>query len=380
MRGRLLALVLALALAGCAPLRQGPATPAPGFSGPRLEDLAFVSFDGARLGLRHWDAPGEPWAVIVALHGMDDHAETFHLAAPWWASQGITTYAYDQRGYGRSPERGIWPRREVIDRDLQTMVALVRQRYPHALVAVVGVSMGGAAAVDAFARPDAPQADRVILMSPAVWGWSDMPLYYRVAVWLAAHTIRGLVLQPPGFITSKVAASDNLPELIRMGRDPLMIWGARPDTLLGLVELMTRAWTETGQIGPPTLYGYGAHDQIIPPRPAFQAAARLKPGDRTAYYPKGCHLLLNDLEGPVVWRDVESFIRDPAAPLPSGAAPIPPPAAAPHEAERCIPRRPAPPAAPQSPVPSTSVAPLGRMRLGARSRGRVDSTNERGSN
>jgi alpha-beta hydrolase superfamily lysophospholipase len=337
---------MALALAACAPLRQGPATPEPGFSGPRLQDRTFVSFDGARLGLQHWDAPGEPWAVIIGLHGMDDHSETFHLAAPWWAKEGITTYAYDQRGFGRSPERGVWAERSVVERDLQTIIALARQRHPHALIAVVGVSMGGAVAVDAFGSADPPQADRVILMSPAVWGWSSQPLVYRAALWIMAHTLRGLVLEPPEFITSKIAASDNLPELIRMGRDPLMLWGARPDALLGLVNLMQRAWQETGEVGPPAFYAYGAHDQIIPPKPAFQAAARLKPSDRTAYYPDGCHLLLNDLEGPIVWRDVESFIRDPSAPLPSAAPPIPPPDRAPDKAARCIPREPAAPPEP----------------------------------
>jgi hypothetical protein len=32
---------------------------------------------------------------------------------------------------------------------------------------------------------------------------------------------------------------------------------------------------------------------------------------------------MRDKEGPLVWRDVLAFIRDPAAPLPSGAPAIP---------------------------------------------------------
>jgi alpha-beta hydrolase superfamily lysophospholipase len=34
---------------------------------------------------------------------MNDYAEAFTLAAPIWAEEGITTYAIDQRGFGRSP-------------------------------------------------------------------------------------------------------------------------------------------------------------------------------------------------------------------------------------------------------------------------------------
>src|SRR6185437_13041810 len=108
---RPLALVFAiLALAACAPIVQRPQIPPPSFPGPRLEGDRFISFDGAPLGLSHWDPPGgaAPWAVVVGVHGMDDYAAAFHLAGPYWAARGIATYAYDQRGFGRSPDRGVW--------------------------------------------------------------------------------------------------------------------------------------------------------------------------------------------------------------------------------------------------------------------------------
>ena len=33
--------------------------------------------------------------------------------------------------------------------------------------------------------------------------------------------------------------------------------------------------------------------------------------------------MMRDKQGPVVWKDILAFIRDPAAPLPSGAPKIP---------------------------------------------------------
>ena len=108
MRRVVAAVLVILSLAACAPLVQSVGRPDLTFRGPRLEQAAFVSFDGARLGLQHWEPEGDPWAVIVGLHGMNDYANAFHLAAPWWAEHGIATYAYDQRGFGRSPGRGIW--------------------------------------------------------------------------------------------------------------------------------------------------------------------------------------------------------------------------------------------------------------------------------
>jgi acylglycerol lipase len=320
----LLVLAFAALLAACTPLVvQHPFTPAATFSGPHLEDQWVVSFDGARLGLKHWDTVQVPWAVIVGVHGMNDYSNAFHMAAPWWAEQGIATYAYDQRGFGRSPERGVWAGDDLMVEDLRTVTALVRAKFPHSLIVVAGESMGGAVAAEAFASDRPPAADRLVLMSPAVWGWTTQALPNKTLLWFAANFTAGKVYEPPRWLTSKITPTDNRAELIAMGHDPLMIWGARSDAIYGLVSMMQRASDDVGQAHVPTLYLHGAHDQIIPENAARRAAARLKPTDRSANYAHGYHLLMRDKEGPVVWADVAAFIRNPNAPLPSGAPPIP---------------------------------------------------------
>lgn len=313
----------ALALGGCAPTIQQALRPGPQFAGPRLEPDAFVSFDGARLGLSQWTPRDEPWAVIAALHGMDDYANAFHLAGPAWAGQGIATYAFDLRGFGRSPRRGVWPGTDLMAQDTRTFCALLRQRHPKATLTLMGESMGGAVAIAALASGRPPDADRAVLLAPAVWGWSSQPIAYQMALRFAELVAPHKVFQPPSFVTSHITASDNIPELIAMGKDPLMIWGARTDTLYGLVDLMQTAWRDTGKIRIPAAYLCGAKDQIIPLKPSLQAAARLPAGDRTAFYAKGYHLLLRDLQREIVFADIAAFIRDPAAPWPSGAPVMP---------------------------------------------------------
>ncbi len=207
--------------------------------------------------------------------------------------------------------------------DLRVFAALVRARHPKAILAVAGESMGGATAIAALASDRPPEVERVVLLAPAVWGWSSQSVVSSLALQAAARLVPAKVFEPPRFVTRNIRASDNTPELIAMGRDPLMLWGARSDALYGLVDLMQTAWRDTGKIKVPTAYLYGAHDQIIPRRPSLQAAARLRPGDRTAYYAKGWHLLMRDLQREAVFADVVSFIRDPAAPWPSGAGPMP---------------------------------------------------------
>ncbi|WP_262422896.1 lysophospholipase [Brevundimonas denitrificans] len=191
------ALILMLALAACAPTVQQPLTPPPGFAGSVIEPDAFVVQDGARLPMLHWLPEGEPWAVVVALHGMNDHKASFHLAGPQWAEQGVATYAYDQRGFGRAPGRGVWAGQDLMTEDLRTVVALVRARHPDAVIAVAGESMGGAVAVAAFASDRPPAADRLVLLAPAVWGWSSQPFSYRASLWAAARLMGSTALERP---------------------------------------------------------------------------------------------------------------------------------------------------------------------------------------
>lgn len=321
---RLLVLIAAVMLTGCSPLlAQQAGQPPTWFKGPYAVEDTFVSFDGAPLGLTTWTPPQEPWAVIVGVHGMNDYANAFHFAGDYWAGQGIATYAYDQRGFGRSPNRGVWGGDELMAEDLRSLTAYVRARHPDALVAVMGESMGGAIAIQAFASDRPPDADRLIVTAPAVWGWSSQPLPYRTLLWLAAHVTGAKVYTPPSWLASRIQASDNRHELIAMGRDRLMIWGARSDTLYHLVGAMDAAHRGVGEVAAPMLYLYGANDEIIPAAPSFRAAAQLKPGDRSAYYRRGYHLLMRDRQRQVVFDDVVAWLKDARAPLPSGAPSIP---------------------------------------------------------
>lgn len=322
---------LMLALAGCAaPHVQAPLTPPSGFQGPRIQPGAagtgvFVVGDGARLPYLRWTpAETEPWAVVVALHGMNDHAASFRLAGPWWAEHGIETWAYDQRGFGGAPGRGRWAGEAAMVEDLRVVVDLVRAARPGARVAVVGESMGGAVAVSAFASDRPPVADRVVLLAPAVWGWSSQTVFNRASLWATARLLGDRAVEPPAFVTRRIRASDNLLELLRMGRDPDMILATRFDTLAGLVDLMESASRNLGRTRAPTLLMYGGRDQVIQKGPMRLALDRAgsAPNLRTAGYPEGFHLLNRDLGAEAVFGDVAAYLKDGQALSPSGAGPV----------------------------------------------------------
>ncbi|MBY9067903.1 lysophospholipase [Hyphomonas sp. WL0036] len=316
---------LSVAVAACAtPVTQGALSPSAPVSPAFIpERNQFITQDGMRLGLTVWPAEGtdDPEYVVIGVHGMNDYAATFHMAAPYWAKHGVTTYAYDQRGFGRSPNKGIWPEEELMRRDLRTAVDVARARHPSAIITVVGVSMGGSVALTAFGSDNPPKADRLIVSGPGLRGWGAINPLYRVSLWTTAHANPDwLVVPPAGLI--KIEPSDNNAMLRRTWSDPHMTYKTRIDQVYGLVTLMEHANTAAAYLKPnvPTLIAYGAKDIVIPENGVRRAAKILPVFVRTVYYPNGYHMLLRDLQAEKVHADYLAFMKDPDAALPSGEA------------------------------------------------------------
>jgi alpha-beta hydrolase superfamily lysophospholipase len=273
---------------------------------PAITNDAFVTRDGLRLPLRHWDA-GHPNAVIVALHGMGDYSNGFAMPGPWWAAHGITTIAYDQRGFGQAPNGGLWPGNDVLRQDFHDCVEAARAKYPGLPVYALGESMGAAVVLSDLAGNAPAQVNGVVLAAPAVWSRGDMPASYRAALWMSAHTTPWLTVSGSGL---GIWPSDNIPMLRALSRDPLMQHETRADAVYGLVNLMDEARRAPDKLKdpPPILIVYGAKDQIIPAAPTEAVIAALGPHAQSRRYPYGYHLILRDLSAETVWRDIAGWI------------------------------------------------------------------------
>jgi len=298
--------------------------PMSSFSSPQLANDRMVAADGAALPLRRWLPEGPPRAVVLALHGFNDYSNAFAGAGAAWTNNGIATYAYDQRGFGAAPGRGRWPGARRLAGDAETAAKLLRQRYPGVPLYLLGESMGGAVAIlAASGRSGAPRpdVDGVILVAPAVWGRQTMNVAERIGLWLA--NLMPAVQFSPDLLPTRIRPSDNLPMLRAFSADPLVIKDTRADTIKGLVDLMSESLAAAAWFDAPALLLYGEHDEIVPRLPMARFVdglpARAQLHQRVAFYPRGYHMLLRDLDGPLLVGDVAAWIADPAAPLPSGA-------------------------------------------------------------
>ncbi len=270
------------------------------------------------LTLRAWMPPGEPKALIIGVHGFNDYSNAFAPPAPYFNRHGIGVIAYDQRGFGRTPQTGIWAGEQNLAADLREAVRAVRKQYPHTPVYVLGESMGGAVAIVAMARPDFPRVNGLILAAPAIWGGKSMNGFFRASLWLLAHTMPATTIESTSN-NLKILASDNIEMLYALGRDPLVIKKTRIDAVYGMMHLMDSAYTHIEALHTPVLLLYGAKDQIIPPRPVKDALLNLRAPYTFAYYENGYHMLLRDLQAKVVLSDIVAWTHNHQAPLPSGA-------------------------------------------------------------
>jgi alpha-beta hydrolase superfamily lysophospholipase len=320
--------VAVLLLGGCAATFQpmGPMTQA-----AQLTTDTVVTPDGVGLPLRSWlpDAGIPPQAVVLSLHGFNDYSNAFEATGRYFAAYGIVTYAYDQRGFGANVRPGIWPTDETMIADLHTVAALVRGRHPGLPFYLLGESMGGAVVMSALASPTpkgfeplAPVG--VILSAPAVWDRDSLTTLQRAALWVSYRTTPWLRLTAPREL--KIRPSDNIEMLRALSRDPLVIKGTRVDAVEGLVQLMSRAAASASSLHVPALVLYGHNEQVIPKAPIEKMLAALprtlpdgKGRITVGIYDQGYHMLMRDLNGEIVLRDMVSWIADPAASLASGA-------------------------------------------------------------
>jgi acylglycerol lipase len=328
----LAAIAALLLLVTCAPgeenqvqlarLSGPPAAAAEPAAAARFTASEFIAADGTALPLRKSLPKGDVKAVILALHGFNDYSSAFEMPAKVWAERGIATFAYDQRGFGAAPGRGLWAGGATLAADALVASRILRALYPGRPIFLLGESMGGAVSVvvatGAAGLPTA-SVDGVILSAPAVWGRPTMEIIPKLVLWAGVRLFPAMVLSGRGL---GIMASDNLPMLRALSRDPMVIKTTRVDAIYGLVNLMDLALAAAPRLDVPLLLMYGAHDEVIPPDAVRAFVAEL-PRDRAdrrlAFYRQGYHLLLRDLEGAVVASDIASWIYGRTAPLPSHA-------------------------------------------------------------
>ena len=281
-----------------------------------IHKTTITARDGVELSLKSW-VPKKPKAIVVALHGFNDYSQGWVNAGGYFQKKRIALYAYDQRGFGTSPMRGIWAGEENLVADATALITSLHKAHPKTPIYLMGESMGGAVALLAAARPDMPPISGLILLAPAVWGGKNLNPFYQAMLWSMAHTMPDYQMTGRNL---KILATNNIPVLQRMSKDPNIIKSTRVDAIYGLVGLMGDAAETAPHIEAPILLMYGDHDQVIPQAPVKKLLREFNHPATFVFYPGSYHMLTRDIQGKMVLEDIASWILRPNKPLPSGYA------------------------------------------------------------
>lgn len=125
--------------------------------------------DGVSLFYRAWRG-AETAPTLVLLHGLGAHSGWFIDMGNELHTRGLTVYAVDHRGFGRSEgPRGHVRRGDIYPRDITAFLQETHQRHPASPLFILGHSMGGIFALHVAAQDSAlpkPTLSGVILMNP----------------------------------------------------------------------------------------------------------------------------------------------------------------------------------------------------------------------
>lgn len=130
--------------------------------------------------VRHEDAPDDPRAALLYVHGLTDYFFHTHLAE-FLASRGIATYGLDLRKCGRSRHEGLTPHfttdLERYDAELDAALAVIAGDHPGLPVLVAAHSTGGLVVPLWLARRrDRGELDPVVgVVLNAPWFQLDVP-------------------------------------------------------------------------------------------------------------------------------------------------------------------------------------------------------------
>lgn len=272
----------------------------------KRRDDTFRGGNGLRLAYRSWEHH-DAHAGLVIVHGLSEHSGRYADFGEWLATRGVSTFAPDLRGHGRSEgRRGHVPRFDVfledVDRFRVEVDGLVHAGLP---VFLLGQSMGGLIALR-YLEEHAGRYRGGIIASP--WLGTAMPVArWKVA---AARALTRVLPALPFRHGIDPALLSHDPDIVEAYRaDPLVHPTITPRTFLGAAAAMNIVLQRGDRIREPLLILLAGDDGIVDTGRALDFARSLtNPDITTSVYAGHYHELLNEPDRSRIYLEIHDWI------------------------------------------------------------------------
>lgn len=275
---------------------------------------SLEAFDGLELFWRSWQV-GSPKAVFAVVHGLGEHSGRYRRFAEAMAVRGLSTYAVDLRGMGRSPgRRGHLNAWSDWVQDASRFVGMVNEQAGATEVVPLGHSFGGVVVLEGI-LDGALKPRRFVLSNPALRTRVKVPAWKLGLARVTARLMPSLTLSNE---VDPAAVSRDPAEVHAYSSDPLVHDKISSRLFSEWTRASADALARADQIRTPFLVILGESDRLIDPdgsrelaRRATAAPADLRP------YPGRYHEPFNDLDADEVFDDLAAWAA--RAPLPAGS-------------------------------------------------------------
>ncbi|HVH62187.1 MAG TPA: lysophospholipase [Candidatus Dormibacteraeota bacterium] len=263
------------------------------------------SADGTKLAYWHWPVAGSSTTFAV-VHGLGEHGGRYDRFAHGMAPFGMSTYALDLRGHGRSAgQRGHVDSWTQLVEDASAFIAWVQNQTPHEVVPV-GHSFGGAVLLSTVLARKLANTRRFVVSSPALKLKMSVPGWKKSLGRLTARVTPRLAMSnnvDPGTVS-------RLPEVVEAYRkDPLVhnrITSRMFSEWQGAsAEILARA----GEIEIPFLILAGSDDRLIDPEGSRLLHERTPRVSRFELLPGRYHEPFNDLGSDQVFALIADWMK-----------------------------------------------------------------------
>jgi alpha-beta hydrolase superfamily lysophospholipase len=212
----------------------------------------------------HAETPESPKAILIIVHGLSEHGGRYLKLQKELAAEGFASWAYDQRGFGRSTgERTYVTHYNLFLQDLKKVISVAKEAYPGLPVYLIGHSLGGLV-VATFCIKNSNDANGAVLSAPA-YAFFPLPrAIHAMAVLLNYLCPKRLIRYP--------SSGDRLshdPEIGRSFRqDPLIQSAGTPRFYHEFRKMNEQLRQHADWITLPTLILQGTDDTTVVPEGA----------------------------------------------------------------------------------------------------------------
>lgn len=222
-----------------------------------------------------WISPRiKPWAVLLCIHGLSLHAESFADFGRRMSDIGVPTYAIDVRGFGSWQNTKDFRELDFTGalKDIESSLQSLRLAHPGLPIVLLGESMGGALALHAAAN-DQSLIDGLICSVPAAQSCGQNLTMAKVILGLFTAPNRKLNAGPR---IVRRATTD--PELVRFWeQDEMARMGLSSKELLAYGLFGSQNGAQAQKISEiPVLIVQGVHDRLIKPAGTWELYSKIK--------------------------------------------------------------------------------------------------------